>query len=147
MPTQGRSGKPTTRRYSDEEKARAVRLVRQLRAELGTEHGTVRRVADQLGYGTESVRSWVRQADIELPPVWRTSSLRRQWSCREGCPDAQVGGALDFQRRFSVPPRRSRARSRRPTASTGGGRGDEGAGTVGTTNTFGSRAGHFMRAP
>jgi len=65
MPTQGRSGKPTTRRYSDEEKAQAVRLVRQLRAELGTDHGTVKRVADQLGYGTESVRSWVRQADID----------------------------------------------------------------------------------
>jgi transposase len=65
MPTQGRSGKPTTRRYSDEEKAQAVRLVGQLRAELGTDHGTVKRVADQLGYGTESVRSWVRQADID----------------------------------------------------------------------------------
>jgi transposase-like protein len=65
MPTQGRSGKPTTRRYSDEEKAQAVRLVRQLRAELGTDHGTVQRVAEQLGYGTESVRSWVRQADID----------------------------------------------------------------------------------
>jgi transposase len=36
-----------------------------LRAELGTEHGTVRRVARQLGYGIESVRSWVRQADID----------------------------------------------------------------------------------
>jgi transposase len=42
-----------------------VRLVRQLRAELGTEHGTVHRVAKQLGYGIESVRSWVRQADID----------------------------------------------------------------------------------
>jgi len=39
--------------------------VRTLRAELGTEHGTVQRVAAQLGYGTESVRSWVRQADID----------------------------------------------------------------------------------
>jgi transposase-like protein len=57
--------KPTSRRYSDEGKARAVRLVRQLRVELGTEHGTVKRVADQLGYGVESVRSWVRQADID----------------------------------------------------------------------------------
>jgi transposase len=65
MPTQGRSGKPTTRRYSDEEKAQAVRLVRQLRAELGTDHGTVKRVAEQLDYGTESVRSWVRRADID----------------------------------------------------------------------------------
>lgn len=65
MPTQGGSGKPTTRRYSDEEKAQAVRLVRQLRAELGTEHGTIKRIADQLGYGVESVRSWVKQADID----------------------------------------------------------------------------------
>jgi len=58
-------GKPTTRRYSPEEKAAAVRMVRALRAELGTEHGTVQRVARQLGYGIESVRSWVRQADID----------------------------------------------------------------------------------
>jgi len=65
MPKDLKQGKPTTRRYSEEEKARAVRLVRQLRAELGTEHGTVKRVAEQLGYGTESVRAWVRQADID----------------------------------------------------------------------------------
>ena len=58
-------GKPTSRRYSPAEKEQAVRLVRQLRAELGTEHGTVQRIAAQLGYGTESVRSWVRQADID----------------------------------------------------------------------------------
>jgi transposase-like protein len=57
--------KPTTRRYSSEEKAAAVRMVRTLREELGTEQGTVARVARQLGYGVESVRSWVRQADID----------------------------------------------------------------------------------
>ena len=79
MPTQGRSGRPTTRRYSDEEKAQAVRLVRQLRAELGADHGTVKRVADQLGYGTESVRSWVRQAGIDdgaRPGVTTTEAER-----------------------------------------------------------------------
>jgi len=58
-------GKPTTRRYTDTEKAQAVRLVRELRKELGTEHGTVYRVANQLGYGVESVRAWVRQADVD----------------------------------------------------------------------------------
>jgi transposase-like protein len=65
MPKEQSPGKPTTRRYSPEEKAAAVRMVRALRAELGTDHGTVQRVARQLGYGIESVRSWVRQADID----------------------------------------------------------------------------------
>jgi len=65
MPTQGSSGKPNSRRYSDAEKAQAVRLVRQLRAELGTSHGTIQRVAGQLGYGVESVRGWVKHADID----------------------------------------------------------------------------------
>jgi transposase-like protein len=58
-------GRPTTRRYSDAEKAQAVRLVRALRTETGERHGAVRRVAEQLGYGMESVRNWVNQADID----------------------------------------------------------------------------------
>ena len=61
MPKEQTAGKPTTRRYSPEEKAAAVRMVRTLRAELGT----VNRVATQLGYGVESVRMWVKQADID----------------------------------------------------------------------------------
>ena len=65
MPKEQSPGKPTTRRYSPEEKAAAVRMVRTLRDELGAEQGTVARVARQLGYGVESVRSWVRQADID----------------------------------------------------------------------------------
>jgi transposase len=65
MGTQQIPGKPTTRRYTVEEKAQAVRLVRQLRAETGQRHGAVKRVAEQLGYGVESVRNWVNQADID----------------------------------------------------------------------------------
>ncbi|WP_243400628.1 IS3 family transposase [Arthrobacter sp. Bz4] len=73
------SGKSTARRYSPEEKAAAVRMLRTLRAELGTEHGTVHRVASQLGYGTESVRAWVRQADVDdgQSPGVSTSEARR----------------------------------------------------------------------
>lgn len=67
-------GKPTKRRYTDTEKAQAVRLVRELRKELGTEHGTVYRVANQLGYGVESVRAWVRQADVDEGAKPGTSS-------------------------------------------------------------------------
>jgi len=65
MPRETTPGKATTRRYSPEEKAAAVRMVRTLRAELGTDHGTIQRVAQQLGYGVESVRVWVRQGDID----------------------------------------------------------------------------------
>ena len=65
MGNEGTPGKPTTRRYSPEEKARAVRLVRQLRKELGTSHGTIQRVAEQIGCGVESLRTWVKQADID----------------------------------------------------------------------------------
>ena len=79
MPREVSKGKPTTRRYSPEERAAAVRMVRSLRAERGTEHGTVQRVATQLGYGTESVRLWVRQADIDeghVPGVTTAESAR-----------------------------------------------------------------------
>jgi transposase len=37
----------------------------ELRRELGTTQGTVVRVADQLGYGTESLRRWVAQAEVD----------------------------------------------------------------------------------
>lgn len=43
----------------------AVRIVHTLRTELGTDRGTAQRIARQLGYGAESVRSCVRQADID----------------------------------------------------------------------------------
>ena len=56
---------PTTRRYTKEQKDQAVRLVRAAREETGQDGGAVPRVARQLGYGVESVRSWVKQADID----------------------------------------------------------------------------------
>ena len=65
MPEERIPGKPSTRRYTPAEREQAVRLVRQLRRELGTDQGVVARVAHQLGYGVESVRSWVKQADID----------------------------------------------------------------------------------
>jgi transposase len=79
MPTEKSAGKPTTRRYSVEEKAAAVRMVRALRAETGMTHGAVRRVAQQLGYGVESVRSWVKRADVDdgvVPGVLSEESAR-----------------------------------------------------------------------
>jgi transposase-like protein len=74
MPQERTPGRPTTRRYTDAEKAQAVRLVRQSRSERGTDHGCIKLVAEQLGYGTESVRAWVRQADIDEGLAAGTSS-------------------------------------------------------------------------
>jgi transposase-like protein len=56
-----------------------VLLVRQLRAETGLRHGAVQRVATQLGYGVESVRQWVKQAEIdegEAPGVTTAEAAR-----------------------------------------------------------------------
>jgi transposase len=79
MPTERISGKPTTRRYSVEEKQAAVRMVRSLQAETGQSVGAVKRVAGQLGYGVESVRAWVKQADIDegLAPGVSSSESER----------------------------------------------------------------------
>ena len=56
-------------------------MVRQLREELGTSQGTVLRVARQLGYGVESVRSWVRERDVvdgvAGPDVQRVRELEK----------------------------------------------------------------------
>lgn len=59
------TGKGSQRRYSPELKERAVRLVLALRAETGEKQGSVRRVADQLDVGIESLRSWVRRHEID----------------------------------------------------------------------------------
>ena len=69
----------TTRRYTPEFKERAVRLVMQLREELGQEHGTIQRIAEQLGCGVESLRTWVKQSDIDggVKPGVTTSESKR----------------------------------------------------------------------
>ena len=56
---------PTSRRYTKAQKEQAVRLVRQIREETGERHGAVQRVARQLGFGVETVRKWVNQADVD----------------------------------------------------------------------------------
>ena len=67
------------RRYSPVEKENAVRLVRLRREETGESHGSVKAVAEQLGFGVESVRAWVKQADIDdgVKPGTTTADAER----------------------------------------------------------------------
>ena len=56
---------PTQRRYPPELRERAVRLVAETSDQAGTRQGVVGRVARQLGIGTETLREWVKRAEVD----------------------------------------------------------------------------------
>jgi transposase len=70
---------PAPRKYSDEIKDRAVRMVFQIRRESGQRQGAVAVVAAKLGINRETLRNWVRQAEIDggQRPGTSTSDAQR----------------------------------------------------------------------
>ena len=52
-----------------------MRMVHQLRREDPADNSVISRVARQLGVGTESLRNWVKQVDIDAG-CWAPCSMR-----------------------------------------------------------------------
>ncbi len=101
------------RRYPSELRERATRLTVEARKDSSTRAGACKRIGEQLGINTETLRSWVTQAEIdgglrggttsddaarlnelekEVRELRRANSILRTSAAFFGSPDASVGG-------------------------------------------------------
>jgi transposase len=55
----------TTKRYPEELKQRAVRMVLEHRQDYASEYEAIRTIAERLGVGHETLRKWVRRAEVD----------------------------------------------------------------------------------
>jgi transposase len=53
------------RKYPEELRERAVKMVFEVREREGKGHGEIARIARQLGIHPEALRTWIRQAEID----------------------------------------------------------------------------------
>src|ERR1700739_1663415 len=60
----GKDGKMSIR-YDENTEARAVRLVREHRDDYDSEWAAMKSIAGRLGMSTETLRKWVRQAEVD----------------------------------------------------------------------------------
>ncbi|MEZ0071668.1 transposase [Planotetraspora sp. GP83] len=69
---------PAPRKYPQELRERAVRMVFEIRQQTGQAPDAIARVADQLGVHREALRGWVRQVEIDDKQRPGTSSADAQ---------------------------------------------------------------------
>jgi transposase-like protein len=79
-------------KYPDELRVRAVRMVFEIRDETGESHGVITRAVREFGIGTESVRGWVNQVDVD-------SSCRPATSTADGQRIAELEREVEELRR------------------------------------------------
>jgi transposase len=69
------------KRYPRDLKERAVRLVLESRDQYKSEHAAIRSIAAKLDVGPESLRHWVRQAEVDAgqrPGATQLRALKRE---------------------------------------------------------------------
>jgi transposase len=67
------------RKYGDELRERATRMAVEARQDPATKAGAIKRISDQLGMHPETLRNWVRQAEIDggVRPGTTTDDAKR----------------------------------------------------------------------
>ena len=68
----------TSKRYAEEVRERAVRMVAEQQAEHGSQWGAIQSIAGKIGCTPESLRRWVRQAERDHGQRAGMSSSERE---------------------------------------------------------------------
>jgi transposase len=69
---------PAPRKYPDELRERAVRMVFEMRERTGQRKGALARVGEQLGINPETLRNWVNAAEVDAGQRPGTTTEDRQ---------------------------------------------------------------------
>lgn len=93
---------PAPKKYPDELRERAVRLVFEMRKSTGQRRGAIARVADQLGINRETLRNRVRQAEVDAGQRPGTSTADAQRIAELERENAELRRANDILKAASV---------------------------------------------